>query len=103
MAATGHSVDVDATDSSCAGVDLAAVMAAACKCLASGVMNDGACGSTFAWGKKPVIDAMLAMLNEMVKAATTAMRKRSGVATGTIFKNCSRCLILGRFFRKERF
>ena len=49
-------------------------------------MNDGAAGSTFACGKKPVIDAMLAMLNEMVKAATTAIKKRNGVAWGTRFK-----------------
>jgi hypothetical protein len=90
-------------DLSCATADLAAVAAAACKCLVSGVMNVGACGSTFADGKKPVIDAMLAMLKEMVKAATTAIKKRSGVAEGTIFKDDSRCLALGDFSERKYF
>jgi hypothetical protein len=71
---------------SCTTADLAAVAAAACKWRVNGVMNVGACGSTFAVGKKPVIDAMLAILKEIVKAATTAIKKRRGVATGTIFK-----------------
>ena len=52
-------------------------------------MNAGAFGPTFGCGSRPTIEAMLARLKEMVNAATTAIKKRSGVASGTRFKNCS--------------
>jgi hypothetical protein len=63
--------------------------AAACRWPARGVMNAGALWFTVGWDNKPAIDAMLARLNEMVNAATTAIKKRRGVASGTRFKNCS--------------